>query len=162
MTPVTNETIEAAIQIIGRNEIEDEEIEREVRELVADDMTARRLIDWIPEAFGYVLVAHMEGKVVMPTTFMAKASDGKWRSIKFTREPIFVAALQIAQRVYHEGPRELFQNTSLRSSVVNAVSNLLNSGGSLDGACMSGPALIGIPAEVYPAPPSLWSRLFGR
>jgi hypothetical protein len=46
------------------------------------------------------------------------------------------------------------------------VNKALNQGVSLDGATLSGPALVGIPAELYlPKPPSLWQRIsrsFGR
>jgi hypothetical protein len=68
------------------------------------------------------------------------------------KEPIFAATLQIAQAMFHSGPRELFQKVSFRSSTLDTVNNTLNAGAtleSLDGARLSGPALIGIPAEVY-------------
>lgn len=162
MTPIPEETVQAAIAIIGTSGIEDEQIERDVRALVSDDMTARRLIDWIPEAFGIVLVSHISNKIILPKTFSAKSTAGKWVQLPFQTEPIFVTALQIAQVIFHEGPKETFQNVSLRSSMTNTVNNALNSGVSLDGACMSGPALIGIPADVYPSPPKpFWRRLFG-
>lgn len=162
MTPIPEETVQAAIAIIGSSGIEDEQIERDVRALVTDDMTARRLIDWIPEAFGIVLVSHISNKIILPKTFSAKSTAGKWVELPFETEPIFVTALQIAQTMIHDGPKEVFQNVSLRSSMTNTVNNALNSGVSLDGACMSGPALIGIPAEVYPSPPKpFWRRLFG-
>jgi hypothetical protein len=162
MTPISHETVHAAIAIIGTSEVDDEQIERDVRALVSDDMTARRLIDWIPEAFGIVLVSHISNKIILPKTFSAKTAAGKWIQLPLQTEPIFVTALQIAQTMFHEGPKEVFQNVSLRSAMTNTVNDALNSGASLDGGCMSGPALIGIPADVYPSPPmSFWRRLFG-
>jgi hypothetical protein len=162
MTPISEETIRAAIAIIGTSGNEDAQIERDVRALVADEMTSRRLIDLIPEAFGIVLVSHISHKIVLPTTFSAKSSSGQWIHFPFSAEPIFADALRIAQSIFHDGPRDVFQNISLRSSMTNTVNNTLNSGASLDGACLSGPALIGIPADIYPSlPKSFWKKLFG-
>jgi hypothetical protein len=161
MTPIPEETVRAAIFIIGTPEIEDEQIEKDVHALVDDDMAARRLIDWIPEAFGMVLVSHLSNKIVLPKTFSARSTNGKWFEMPFEVEPIFVVTLKMAQTIYHEGPRDVFRNVSRRSSMTNTVNNALNSGASLDGGCLSGPALIGIPADVYPLPPiSFWRRLF--
>jgi hypothetical protein len=98
------------------------------------------------------------GNLVLPQTFSAMSAQGQWESFPFTCEPIFVAALEIAQSTYHRGPREVFRNIAFRSSTVNAVNNLLNAGGSIEGAALSGPALIGIPAEAYPAQPQPWWR----
>lgn len=162
MTPISEDTIRSAISIIGTQGIEDDQIERDVRALVDDDMSARRLIDWIPEAFGIVLVSYISNKIVLPKTFSAKSAAGKWVEIPFEKEPIFAEALKMAQTIYHEGPKDIFQNVSFRSSMTNTVDNALNSGASLDGAYLSGPALIGIPAEVYPiVTKSFWRRLFG-
>jgi hypothetical protein len=163
MTPIPNNIVEAAIQIIGTSGIEDEAIESRVRELVSDEMTARRLIDWIPEAFGLVLISHISSKIILPTTFSAKASDGHWVTLKFEAEPIFTVALQMAQSIYQNGPGEVFKNISLRSAMTDSVNRALNSGRSLDGASLSGPALIGIPAEVYSdTPKSFWQKIFSR
>ncbi len=163
MTTVKEETIAAAIEILGSAGIEYGDVERLIRELVSDDMTSRRLIDWIPEAFGFVLVSHLSSKIVLPTTFSAKADSGRWVTLKLTDEPIFTTSLQMAQQMFHNGPREIFQNIALRSAMTNTANNALNAGTSLDGAVFSGPALIGIPANLYPQPPiSFWRRLFAR
>lgn len=161
MNTIPIELIEQAIIILGRTGISNEEIESEVLSIAQDQMLTRRLIDWIVEAFGMVLVGHISSEIILPTTFLAKNSDGEFISLKFAVEPIFVNALKMAQSIYHEGPREVFQNIALRSSMTNTVSNLLNAGSSLNGAILSGPALLGIPAETYPAPKkTIWNRLF--
>jgi hypothetical protein len=166
MTPVSDETIRTAISIIGADDTDDEKIERDVRAIVVDDMTARRLIDWIPEAFGIVVVSHISSKIIFPTTFSAKFAASDWVELPLRKEPIFAATLQIAQAMFHSGPRELFQKVSFRSSTLDTVNNTLNAGAtleSLDGARLSGPALIGIPAEVYIGlPKSLLRRLLRR
>ena len=111
-------------------------------------MVARRLIDWIPEAFGHILVSHM-GKFNLATSFSAKATDGRWVKFEFKTEPIFPEALQLGAEIYHSGSRNLFGSIALRSSKVAAVNNALTAGASLEGSTLSGPALNGIPAETY-------------
>lgn len=163
MSPVSDETIEAAIRIIATSGIQADEIENRVRELVEDDMTARRLVDWIVDAFGFALVAHVAPKAILPDYFLARNSAGKAVTLKFTVEPIFASSLRIAQRMIRDGSKEEFETVALRSSMASSASSGLSAGSSLDGACFSGPFLLGIPAEVYPTPPrSLLQRIFGR
>lgn len=153
------ELIERAIAIIGRDGISDEEMEALVLSLTQDSMLARRLIDWLPEAFGIVFIPHLAA-VNLPTTFSARTRSGKWMEFKFQAEPIFSTAVRIGMDMYHSGPRDTFKNVVLRSSIVDAVNKALNENVSLDGATLSGPALIGIPAETYLSKPkSLWRRL---
>jgi hypothetical protein len=151
MEIVTPAILSQAIEIIGEIGISNEDIEARVSRLVSDAMTARRLIDFIPEAFGMVLLSHVgNGKVVMPTGFQARNKDEKWKSFPFSSEPIFVAAFTAAQTMFQNGPRVAFEAIANRSSTVQALNNALHQGANLDGATFSGPALIGIPAEVYP------------
>jgi hypothetical protein len=161
MNTIPVELIEQAVSILGRTGIANDEIEFEVLSITQDQMLARRLIDWIAEAFGMVLVGHISPGIILPTTFSAKSSKGKWFELKFAVEPIFVEAIKIAQRIHHEGPEDLFLNIAARGSIANTVSNALTAGASLNGAVLSGPALIGIPAETYPAPiQNIWSKFF--
>jgi hypothetical protein len=160
MPDVSDELIERAIAIIGRDGISDEELEAQVLDLAQDSMLARRLIDWPPEAFGLVLIPHLAA-VNLPTTFSAQTRSGKWMEFEFHVEPIFAAAVRIGVEMYHSGPRATFKNVVLRSSIVNAVNKALNENVSIEGAALSGPALIGIPAETYLSKPgSLWRKLF--
>lgn len=160
MLSVSVETIRQVIAILGAEGITDGEVEVRVAALVQDKMVARRLIDWIPEAFGIILVSHM-GKFNLPTSFSAKAADGRWVRFEFKKEPIFGEALQLGAEIYHSGPRNLFSSIALRSSMVAVVNNALNAGASLEGATLSGPALVGIPAETYANQKQFsWRRLF--
>jgi hypothetical protein len=160
MLQVAPDLIERSVAIIGADGISDEEIEVQVLALSQDPMLARRLIDWLPEAFGLAFVPHL-AKVSLPTTFSAKSSSGRWLEFEFQVEPIFPIALRLGMEMYHAGPSKSFSNIVLRSSIIAAVNKALNNGSSLDGATLSGPALIGIPAETYlPRPKSLWRRLF--
>ena len=159
MQPIAPAMVAETIDIMGAGSFTDGQIEEKVLALAGDAMTARRLIDWIPEAFGIALAPHL-GKVTIAKTFSAKNAQGKWKSIPMTAEPVFVMALEAARKMHHEGPREKFMNVAKRSSIINTINNALNAGVALDGAAMSGPAMMGIPAEVYPAKEPFWKRMF--
>ncbi|WP_295748283.1 hypothetical protein [Undibacterium sp.] len=157
---LSEEHLQKAIDVIGRDGISDDEIEVEIFAFAQEQMLARRLIDWLPEIFGIVLVSHM-GDIHLPNTFSAKDKRGKWIELEFKVEPIVQIAVKVATEMYHAGPRNTFSNIALRSSMVNVVNRALNQSESLNGARLSGPALIGIPAEIY-LPPSkpFWQRFF--
>ena len=111
-------------------------------------MLARRLIDWIRETFGTVLVSHLKG-ISFSKTFEARDTQGRWQSIPYSSEPIFGAAVVIGQAMCHSGPRGKFQKIAHHSAIFDTVNNALNASASLDGAVMSGPALLSIPADIY-------------
>ena len=148
MPDVPPELVERAIAIIGADGISEDDIEARVLPLADNAMLARRLIDWPPEAFGLVLIPHM-AEVTLPTRFSARSARGEWLEFDFSAEPVFVHAVSIAMRMYHEGPRATFRNVASRSSTMDAVNRALNAGETIDGATLSGPALNAIPAEVY-------------
>lgn len=157
---VSEELLLKAIDVIGRDGISDDEIEVEILVLAQEQMLARRLIDWLPEIFGIILVSHM-GEIQLPTTFSAKNKRGKWIELEFKVEPLVQIASMVATDIYHAGPRNTFSNIALRSCMVDAVNRALNESRSLVGAQLSGPALMGIPAEIYvPRSKPFWGRLF--
>jgi hypothetical protein len=160
MSTNIDELVRSCIPALGESGASPDDEALRIAALVADPMMARRLLVWIPEAFGFVLASHI-GKIKFTGTFSAKNKHGQWVTLAVEREPIFAAALTAAMTMFHSGPRESFKNISGRSALLNAVDNALNAGQSLDGAMLSGPALIGIPAEVYVRPPVWWRRLFG-
>lgn len=160
MRQVKPDLVERAIAIIGADGILDGDMEACVLAMAKESMLARRLIDWVPEAFGIVFVPHL-AKVNLPTTFSAKSSRGEWIEFEFEVEPIFPIAIRIGMDMFHSDSRSSFKNIVLRSAMINAVNKALNHGDSIDGATLSGPAMIGIPAEIYqPQTSSLWRRLF--
>ena len=165
MFNVTDELLQRAISLLGEGERRDAEILVSVARLVPDKLTAHRLIDWIPEAFGYVLLPHV-ADLVPPATFTARAKDGSWKTFSFEREPIFAEAVKIAADMYRDNPRGVFSHIAKRSTMVEAVNKALNAGRSLAGAQIAGPEMLGIPAEFYemPAKPtakSFWKKLVG-
>ncbi len=121
-------------------------------------MLARRLIDWLPEILGAVAVGHM-GKVNFVDTFSAKTKQGKWKSIPVKAEPMFVEGIKLAQDVWHRDCTSVYERFAFRSAIMKSVANLLDAGQSLDGVTTSGPALTGIPDEIYRSKVSFLQRL---
>ena len=160
MTPVTHETLQEAVAILAIDGISDEEIESKVGGLVSEPMVAKRLIHWIPEAFAMAFISHI-AKVQLPSTFIARNVKGRWQTFALIKEPIFTSSLQIARQMCHDGPLETLKNVASRGCHMDAVNQCLSAGGSLDGAVLGGPALLGVPAEVYQDQTvPFWRRLF--
>ena len=164
MFNVTDELLQRAISLLGEGERRDAEILVSVARLVPDKLTAHRLIDWIPEAFGYVLLPHV-GDLRLPAAFTARAKDGGWREFSFDREPIFAQTVAIATAMYADNPRGVFSLVAKRSTMVQAVNAVLNEGRSAKGIAVAGPAIAGVPAEFYDARPKaaggFWRKLVG-
>ena len=131
MEPVSPETVRAAVEILGVCERVDAHVEKRIRALVADDLTVFRLVHVIPEAFGLVLIAHMpEAKTVtLPATFSVQDTTGQRRVFPLRCEPVFIEAINIAEHVFHNGPRHIFKTNADRSSVIDAINKTLNSHG---------------------------------
>ena len=160
MKSPSKEQLEQVVELLGSENIDETQIESEINEIAGDSMFARRLIDWTPEAFGAVAVAHM-GRVIFTNEFTARTSDGRSIGFPVSAEPIYGLALAMAQERFHGGWDATCERVVDRSSVFQSAAALLKAGGSLDGAVSSGPALIGIPAEIYPIPPRsiVWKLL---
>ena len=125
-----------------------EKYENAVADLAGDPDLARRIIDWLPEAFGLILVGHM-ADITLPKTFMAKDRSGEWMEIPFSKELVFGDALEFASLTYHNGPKHLFSGLAAQSSVVDAVNKALNAGESLTGARLGPIKMAGLSAETY-------------
>lgn len=165
MLNVPDEDIQRTISQLGEGDRRDTEIEIAVRRFAANPLTARRLIDWVPEAFGFVLLPRV-ADLTLPTTFTARAKDGTWKEFGFDREPIFGKAVAIAAAMYKDNPRGVFSAVAKRSSLVQAVNKTLGEGGKVDGTSLAGPAMARVPAEFYEAKPkaastSFWRKLVG-
>jgi len=149
MKSVSDGQLERAIRLLAEQGNASDKVEAEMVALVGDKILARRLIDWIPEAFGAVLIGHMQIGLRLPQTFRAKDAQGVWQEFPLSVEPIFVQAVEAASVMYHNGPREVFVALAPSGCMVDAVNTALNAGEELSGATVSGPALLGIPAETY-------------
>ena len=153
MEALSPDLIYQAVTILGARPDADDALEAQVRALVQDELTVRRLADVVPEAFGLVLASHLPGaeNMTLPDTFRAQDEDGEWLEFPLRREPIFVVALDIAQHTFHNGPRALIKNLADRSSLLSAINKGLNAGGSLDGTTLGPPSFFGLPAALYQA-----------
>lgn len=151
MKALSSDLIYQAVKILGAQPDADDATENQLRALVQDELTVRRLADVIPEAFGLVLASHIPGaeNMTLPDTFRAQDENGEWVAFPARREPIFVVALDIAQHTFHNGPSALMQNLADRSSLLSAISQALNAGGSLDGTTLGPPSFFGLPAALY-------------
>lgn len=157
MYEISDEQLAHAAAILGSEGVTDKEIEAGMLALFPDPMAARRAIDWIPEAFAFVLVPHI-AEVELPTTFTAKARNGTWMRFETSVEPVFAKAVRLGTHLYHSGNRDAFGRIALRSAMMVAVNRALNAGHGIAGATLSGPALLGVPAEFYLPPGKPWWR----
>ena len=128
-----------------------EEREASVVALVGGRELARRALDWLPEAFGFVLVTHMNLGVVLPKVFMAKTVAGCWVEIPLAKDPVFCSSLELASIMFHNGPREVFTALATSSFAVDVVNKALNAGESLAGATIQPLRMHGLAAEAYDA-----------
>ena len=80
MEALPSDLIYQAVKILGAQPDADDAVEAQVRVLVQDDLTVRRLADVVPEAFGLVLASHLPGadNMTLPDTFCAQDEDGEW------------------------------------------------------------------------------------
>lgn len=149
MNDISADTVARAIEMLAADNATDELLEVQLHALVGNELDACRLRDCIPEAFGLVLAAHLCPTLKLPDYFQARDENGVWQHIPLNAEPVFVHALPIALRTFHDGPRARFQNIAEMSSVVDALKNALNAGGSLDGCTLGGPQINGLSASLY-------------
>lgn len=143
------EAFELALTLLGREDVDEAQAEQALLALGSEHGQMRRLLVWLPEAFAMALIGHMELGVLLPHAFTASDAQGELHELPLEREPVFVDGLQRALAMYHEGPRAAFKAICQRSSLLNAIDNALNAGADLQGATLSGPELLDIPAETY-------------
>ena len=139
----------AEIAAIAASSPSPEKYEASAVALVGDKDLARRALDWLPEAFGIVLVTHMELGITLPKTFMARNLAGEWIEFSLDRDPIFTDSLKLAAIVFHNGPREVFSALATASSVASVINKALGSGVSLAGGIMQPIRMFGLSAEDY-------------
>ncbi|MHB1059114.1 MAG: hypothetical protein ACYC0F_14645 [Rhodanobacter sp.] len=119
-----------------------------ISSLTGEQSLATRIVEWLPEAFGYVLISRIPG-VVLPTTFNVKDANGAWHELPFTAEPLTREAIELGVEAIDSGSGDVFAKISLRSSIVAAVNSALNAGADISEATISGPAFVNLPAEIY-------------
>lgn len=135
-------------RILTLDNLSQQERSQRMLDCAGDSLLVKRAADWLPEAFGWVLLSHMPD-VRVPTTFRVRDSDGRWHEHEFSKEPMFRDAVLLASKMAHSGSGGLFEKLALRSSMLSAVNSALNEGADIEGAAISGPAFVNLPAEIY-------------
>ncbi len=125
-------------------------------------MLAKRLREWIREAFGRALLLHGGHRIHFVDTFIVYTSERKRVDVPNHAEPIVELATRLAQDHLRQDRKEYVHRIALGSAPVQSAMQAIEQGVSLDGA-VSASAFNGIPAEAYPDyPKSFWKRLFGN
>jgi hypothetical protein len=140
--------LEAIAKLMASSSSWEVEAWPEIVSIAGEQSLARRATEWLPEAFGYVLLSHIP-EVQLPKSFHVKSADGSWHEFKFAVEPIAADAISLAMQIFHSGERELFEKLALRSALVTTVNSSLNSNADLVDAKLTGPAFLTLPAELY-------------
>jgi hypothetical protein len=143
MDTLSQDQLKLIASLVADRTLTESERESRASSIAGSQELAKRALDWLPEAFGLVALSRIEG-LDLPTTFSAKSRSGTWHEFPISAEPLYAQAVDLA----HD-PRVPFKAIAEQSSCVNAVDNALNSGASIQGAKVSGPALVGVPAEAY-------------
>ena len=139
--------VQAVVDLMASGQFTDDEIEEKVLDWTGDELMSRRLIDWIPEVFGLLVVGHLDQFNLDPT-FQVKSASGEWRTFDITSEPIVEEAGKIAAAMFHDAAGARFRSIASRSSLVDAANRALKTNPRIK-STLSGPAFIGIPAHVY-------------
>ena len=150
MERVPEGILEKVVNLMGSASLSEDELRNEAFALLGDQMLARRVLNFVPEAFGAMLIGHIPGMITrLPRTFSVCAADGKWHELPFPEEPVFAQAVQLAKRLAHQGDGEVFETVSKRSSLFSLVNKSLGAGKEPEDIGMPALAFVGIPAEIY-------------
>ena len=76
METVSNEILEQAIKLLGNPDLTQEQIEASLCSTGIKPQIALRLALFLPEAFGFVLAAHMKEKIAPISTFSVQDRNG--------------------------------------------------------------------------------------
>lgn len=149
METLAQEKLSELATLVADRTLSESERERRAFVIAGSRELMRRALDWLPEAFGLAAIASMDGMdgmdgIKMPTTFSAKSMDGTWFEFPFSAEPLFAQSVVLALH-----SPDIFKQIAEQSSCINALDNALNAGCDLTGLVLSGPALLGVPAEAY-------------
>lgn len=161
--PVSAEIVAQAVDIIGAEGAEEEEIVKQLLDLAGDELLAKRLREWIREAFGREMVFGLSGGgVTFLDTFGVFTRDRKPVNVPNRAEPILDISLRLARKMVQDGRQVQFARIAITSSCAQTALNAREQGASMEGATMA-TAFNGIPAEAYPDyPKSFWKRLLGN
>lgn len=143
--------------ILASPDLNEDEIEQKVLELSNDALLARRLIDWIPEIFGYVMI--LRGyEISPPDKFFAKNKSGEWEAFEFKLEPCLEPAFRLASELFYAEDKEAFNRIFCLSSTFGLLKQVLEAGGEVKDTEFKALTMVGIPAEFYRSKKKSWLR----
>lgn len=140
--------LERVVRIMADDGLSEAERNQKVLDCVGDPGLAKRAVEWLPEAFGWVLLSRVPD-VRVPRTFHVRDTKGGWHEYDFSAEPLFREAVLLANEMAGPGAKGLFEKLALSSSLVASLNAALNAGADIRGAVVSGPAFVNLPAEIY-------------
>jgi hypothetical protein len=159
--PVSYELVVQAADILATEGIDEDGIEAQLLALTGDELLAKRLREWIREAFGRVVLLSGH-RIHFLDTFTVLTSERKLIKVPNRAEPIIKMAGRLAVDYLSQGRKEYVLLIAETSAPMQTALSMIEKGLSLDGAMMAS-AFNGIPAEAYPDyPKSFWKRLLGR
>lgn len=145
---LNKQALRKIVEVMALEDYPNAKTEQLISSLAGEQDLAKRITEWLPEAFGHVLVSRISG-VVLPITFHVKDVNGIWHELPFSAEPLVREAIELGIEAIDSGLGDVVAKISLRSSIVAAVNSALNSGADIFGAKISGPAFVNLPAEIY-------------
>ncbi|WP_154659398.1 hypothetical protein [Arenimonas composti] len=148
----TEQPLERALAMsaiaLADTELSEHERRCQLAAYAKDRTQEARIREWLPEAFGWVLLRAVEG-LRLPGTFHVRDRDGVWHELDMAAEPMFDDMVLLATNMLNSEMRGVFETLALRSSMVRALNVALNSGANVRTVTISGPAFIGLRTEYY-------------
>lgn len=109
-------------------------------------LTAEKLAVLVPLAFGRILIAHIT-TIDFPVGAILRSRNGTEKVCDLRKEPIFLAALESATKLYDNGPRDLFEPAASFSAEVTCANDALHANSSLEGGIFAEPRFLRLTYE---------------
>ena len=155
----TLELLRNAADWLADASLTNEEVEFRALDAAGDAMLARRVLDWIPEVFGFVYASH-HWKIELPKEFSVWDKYGDRKAFDLKVEPLFVPILELAMEAIHGEDLNKFDCVAGQSSICNAARKALEENVDLEGARFDSLEFNAIPAEQYEK--SWWRGLLAK
>ena len=144
--PVSYEVVVQAADILAAEGAEEEGIETKLLALAGDEMLAKRLREWIREAFGRAVLLDSGHRIHFVDSFSVFTRERKAVTVPNRAEPIVEMGTRLAQEYLRQDRKEFVLRIAEGSAALRSAMPAIEQGVSLDGA-VSASAFKGIPAE---------------
>jgi hypothetical protein len=126
----------------------DESVVRDLESQGVSHARAEKLVALVPLAFGRVLLGHL-GQRDDSDVFCLPNGRGDYVERSLRKEPIFLRALELAAKMAHEGPRDLFEAAATWSAEFHAAHKALLAGKNLALGTLSAPCFLRLTAAEW-------------